>query len=82
MIGPQLIGYNTMVGSGKTSIIIALATLIKRINYEKLAKNKNKRAKLVFCCQIASVRAQVARFLYKNKIQFQIAYRKTIKRRE
>lgn len=79
MIDPQLIGYNTMVGSGKTSIIIALATLIERIN---CGKSKNKRVKLVFCCQIASVRTQVARFLYKNKIQFQIAYRKTIKRRE
>ena len=70
-----------MVGSGKTSIMIALTAFFNKLNGQKL-KNSHKKIKLMFTCQLASVRTQVARLLYKNSLPFCIAKTKTIKRQD
>ena len=66
-----LMFYNASIGSGKTTLAsVGIASLIS-----KLRKNKecHEKTQLIFCCNLASVRRQVARNCWNSDIKFGIA---------
>lgn len=65
---PTLVFYKTMIGSGKTTTSISLATLVNEL--KNLDPKKYELLQLVYCCVIKSVRAQVGRLAYNQSIRF------------
>jgi hypothetical protein len=63
-----LIPYNAMIGSGKTVCSIAIASLIIQI------RNKYPDLELLFCCNLRSVKNQVANLCYNAEIKFGLAH--------
>jgi len=67
---PTVIFYRTMIGSGKTSGVLALSQLV---NECKLLDNKNNNLQIIYSCLIGSVRVQVGRYCYSKKQKFALA---------
>jgi hypothetical protein len=65
-----VIVYNAMIGSGKTVSSIAIASLIMELRKKDV---KYKDLELLFCCNIKSVKDQVANLCYNAEIKFGIA---------
>ena len=77
--------YNTMIGSGKTTFIVAISKYIESIRVVKKVKRKRirklegrkkeekttkKNTQVLFICEIEPVRQQVARLAYNSEIAF------------
>ena len=60
--------YNAMIGSGKTSFSIALASYVRTIR--TMYKSK---IQLIFCCSVEPVRYQVGQYAYNANIPFGVA---------
>ena len=68
-----LISYSAMAGSGKTYGSIILASIVNIFRIRNATKYEN--IYLYFCCNVVSVRDQVARLCYNKQIPFSIAYK-------
>lgn len=66
-----LISFNAMIGSGKTITSVAIAQYIE--NMRKFSP-KYRQMELIFCCNLVSVKNQVARLCYNASIKFAVAY--------
>ena len=68
---PYVCVYNTIMGSGKTSIIAAFATIIKDFNEQNRMENKT----LIYVCPeaLSAVREMVGSFLFTSNMKFAIA---------
>jgi hypothetical protein len=66
-----MIIYRTMIGSGKTFSVIALATLIEQ---QLRADSRYKNLQLIVCCNTKTVRDQVAKLCYHGGIKFGIMF--------
>lgn len=60
--------YRAMIGSGKTFGTIALASMIDKLRME----GKYHDLQLIFCCNLKSVKDQVANLCYNGRIKFGI----------
>ncbi len=63
--------YDPMLGLGKTTISVAIGEYVKLKRSFSLSY---KFMKFMFCCNLASVRNQVARLMYNANIKFGVAY--------
>ena len=64
----SLIFYKTIMGSGKTSLSIALAAMAS------LSREEDKfKMQVIFCCGIESVRQYVGRLAYNSELSFALA---------
>lgn len=61
-----LIFYKAMIGSGKTTVSLALASMIKQLR-EKDENYKN--TSVIFCCGLTQIRVQVGQLAY-NSLEF------------
>lgn len=74
----KLIIYNTMIGSGKTSFVLAIAKLVSNINAN--IKERKDKLKVLYACEIDSVRIQLARLAYNREIKFGFTKKNVVKR--
>lgn len=65
--------YKAMIGTGKTTFIIALASYVQKLRMQQKGKNSKLNTQLIFTCSIEPVRHQVARMSYNQEIPFAIA---------
>jgi len=66
-----LLFYNAAIGSGKTTLAsVGIASYIER---KRKTSEINKETQLIFCCNLASVRRQVARNCWNSNVKFGIA---------
>lgn len=69
-----------MIGSGKTTASISIANIISEM---KLLNDKQyKNLQLIYCCVIKSVRAQVGKLAYNEKLKFALGAMDTLKNRK
>ena len=66
-----LLSYSAMAGSGKTYGSIIIASIVQIFRTKNPSKYEN--IYLYFCCNVVSVRDQVARLCYNKQIPFAIA---------
>jgi hypothetical protein len=66
-INPTLVLLRAMIGSGKTTTSVSIASLVEQI------KRSNIDIELLFCCSVEPVRHQVGAFHYNTEIPFGIA---------
>lgn len=66
-----VIGYISMISSGKTTMSIGVAQFI---NIIRQTKQLYSGLELIFCCNLLSVKNQVARLCYNSSIKFGIGY--------
>lgn len=62
--------YRAMIGSGKTTAIRGIATLVDHL---KKANNVYKHLQALFCCNLQSVKIQVGQICYNQNIPFAMA---------
>lgn len=67
-----LFWYNAQIGSGKTTISIAIAKYIIMIRALESAAGKNSKLQLLFSCSVEPVRTEVCKMAYNAKIPFGI----------
>lgn len=65
-----IIAYNAMINSGKTTYVASLASYVEIL---RKTNPKYKNLQLIFCCNLASVKNQVANICYNTDIKFGIA---------
>lgn len=70
--------YKAMIGTGKTTVVVALAEYINALRTMEKATNRKNSAKkqpiqLIFTCSVEPVRHQVCRMAYNQQIPFGIA---------
>jgi hypothetical protein len=65
--------YNAMIGSGKTTVSIAIAKYIEQYKLKMKAKSVKSKKQLLFACSIEPVRHQVCMMAYNAKIPFGIS---------
>lgn len=63
-----MISYKAMTNSGKTTMSVAIATMIKLMNESH--NNKKTRKQLIYCCNSRSVQDDVCTLFYNAKIKF------------
>jgi hypothetical protein len=63
-----LIKYSVMAGYGKTTTAVPLGKLIENVN--KLPKYKSTQFKLVYACNIGTVRSDVVKYFFHEGVQF------------
>jgi len=63
--------YNAMIGSGKTACSVAIASLISMLRSQS---TKYQNLELLFCCNLRSVKNQVANLCYNAGIKFGLAH--------
>lgn len=68
----SLILYKAMIGTGKTTITIALAEYVIGLRASLKATNQNE-IQLLFACSVEPVRHQVCRMAYNQQIPFGVA---------
>lgn len=66
-----ILGYIAMIASGKTTMSIGVAQFVNSI---RLQQEKYNKLELIFCCNLVSVKNQVARLCHNASIKFGIAY--------
>jgi len=71
-----LIFYKAMIGSGKT---VSSVILGKFIEMQKKSDVAHKNMQLIFCCNLISVKNQVAQWCYNLNIKFAIAYMDSVR---
>lgn len=59
---PTLVFYRAMIGAGKTTLALAIASLLEH----------EKRTQLIYCCTVNAVRDQIAKLAYNMKLKFAI----------
>ncbi len=70
-----LIFYKAMIGSGKTTFVVALAEYLQCKNEQyKNSQQSHKVKQLIFCCNLRSVKGQVAQICYNAGIKFGVAF--------
>lgn len=71
-----LISYKAMIGSGKTTSVVALCSLVRKLRELANAQQNKQMSKLqlIFCCNVISVKNQVAQIAYNGNIKFGVAY--------
>ena len=67
----SLIFFRSVIGSGKTTVAISLATLITKLRDKS---NFNSKIKLIFACSVEIVRHYVGKLAYNSGITFAIAH--------
>ena len=65
--------YKAMIGTGKTSFVIALCEYINILRNQQKAKGSNPSLQLIFTCSVQPVRNQVCRMAYNKQIPFGMA---------
>lgn len=75
-----MVFYKTMIGSGKTTTSISIANLISELKF--MNAEKYKKMQLLYCCVIKSVRTQVGRLAYNQKIKFALGAMDSIKNKK
>ena len=68
-----MIVYNPMIGAGKTTSIVALASKISSLRIK--SPEKYGKMQVIFACNLASVKGQAANICYNGGIKFAIAGR-------
>jgi hypothetical protein len=68
---PSLILFKSVIGSGKTTVAISLATLMSKLREKSIYGSK---IKLIFACSVEIVRHYVGRLAYNSGITFAIAH--------
>jgi hypothetical protein len=66
-----ILGYIAMIASGKTTMSIGVAQFIANM---RIQKENHNNLELLFCCNLVSVKNQVARLCHNASIKFGIAY--------
>jgi len=62
--------YRAMIGSGKTTVIRSIASLV---NHHKKTNPKHRHLQAIFCCNLQSVKLQVGQICYNANIPFAMA---------
>ncbi len=68
----KLVQYTAMIGSGKTTAVIMIATLVRFLRKHEPAKYEH--LQMIFCCNLESVKRQVAIICYNSDIEFALGY--------
>ena len=63
-----LVFYKAMIGSGKTTVSLALAAMAKNLRAERPKEFHN--LQVIFCCGLTQIRVQVGQLAY-NSLQFE-----------
>lgn len=72
-----LLSYKAMVASGKTTTCsVCIPEMINVINQMARASTYSKKYELIACCNLPSVKGQMAQSAYNAGIKFAVAYRK------
>lgn len=70
-----ILSYKAMVASGKTTTAsICIPEIIHNLNVREHAKGNTKKYELIACCNISSVKSQMAQTAYNAGIKFGIGY--------
>jgi len=62
-----LVFYKAMIGSGKTTVSLALAAMVTQLRVEKPKQFKN--LQVIFCCGLTQIRVQVGQLAF-NSLKF------------
>jgi hypothetical protein len=65
--------YKAMIGGGKTTASLPIASYIMQLKEQKKANGKIESLQLIFCCSVEPVRHQVGRLAYNAHVPFGVA---------
>lgn len=69
-----LLSYKAMISSGKTTCSIALIKCMEKKLQDKKIQDKYGHLQFIFCCNLASVKCQVAQICYNSNVPFAMAH--------
>ena len=67
-----LLSYHAMIASGKT---ISFVGLLKIMLNKRLSNKKYKNLQYIFCCNLSSVKNQIAQYCWNKNVPFAIGYK-------